>query len=81
MDLTSDQVKAVQNGEAVPITLNQTECIVLRKDVYQQVANLLSVSCSMSDEERARIGWEAGKSIGWDTPEMAQYDDYDAYRQ
>jgi hypothetical protein len=32
-----------------------------------------------TDEEHMRIGWESGKSIGWEEPEMAEYDSYDEH--
>jgi hypothetical protein len=40
-----------------------------------------NVDPEANDEGLARLGWESGKSIGWDTPEMAQYDHYDDYRE
>ena len=37
MTLTSEQTVAIQNGQAVSVTVDQTECIVLRKDVFQEI--------------------------------------------
>jgi hypothetical protein len=31
MNLSTKQVQAIENGEAVPITIGQTECVVIRK--------------------------------------------------
>ena len=81
MDLTADQYQAVENGEAVAVKLRETDCVVLRKDVYDRIATLLNANQFTTDEERARLGWEAGVSIGWNNPEMTQYDDYDAHRK
>jgi hypothetical protein len=78
MNLTSEQITALHNGQPVSIILEQTECIVVRKDIYDRMAADQGLA---TDEEQARIGWESGKEIGWDTPEMAQYNNYDAYRQ
>ncbi len=35
MHLT-DQQQAIEHGDAVPVVVNQTECIVIRKDVYEK---------------------------------------------
>jgi hypothetical protein len=41
MDLTIDQIDAVQAGQPVTVTIRETECVVVRKDVYERVQNLL----------------------------------------
>ena len=40
MDLTSEQVQAIREGEPVPVVPPEVgeECIVLRRDVYERVA-------------------------------------------
>ena len=35
MQLTTEQKQALERGEAVPITIDQTECVVVRKDRYE----------------------------------------------
>lgn len=37
MNLTSEQVQAIQNGEPVPVTVGQTECVLVRKDRFRQM--------------------------------------------
>lgn len=37
MDLTNDQKSAVVRGEAVPIVVDATECVVVRADVFERV--------------------------------------------
>ena len=39
MDLTSEQVQAVREGEPVPVLPPEvgTECVLVRKDVYERV--------------------------------------------
>ena len=54
------------------------ECVVVRRDVYERLAQYSDTS--PADEELVRLGWESGKAIGWNTPEMAEYDDYDRNR-
>lgn len=36
MDLTEQQRQAVEQGEAVTLTLGQTRCVLIREDVYEQ---------------------------------------------
>jgi hypothetical protein len=36
LDLTAEQRTALEGGEPVPCVLNQTECVVLRKDVFER---------------------------------------------
>jgi hypothetical protein len=36
MDLTDDQKEAVVRGEAVPVLIGSTDCIVIRADVFQR---------------------------------------------
>jgi hypothetical protein len=36
LNLTSDQQLAIQNGVAVPVTINDTECVLVRKDVFER---------------------------------------------
>jgi hypothetical protein len=81
MIFSTEQVQAIECGEAVPIMVGQTECVVIRKEVYDRVKRVLYYDGELTDEEAALLGWEAGKSIGWDTPEMAEYDDYDRFRK
>lgn len=36
MTLTPSQLAAIHNGEAVPLIVDQTECVLVRKDVYEK---------------------------------------------
>ena len=37
MDITSSQLDAIQHGEAVEITFDQTPCVVVRKDLFERM--------------------------------------------
>jgi hypothetical protein len=80
MNFTEEQQQAVENGEAVPINIGNSECVVLRKDIYDRVKGIIYDGSQISDETAALLGWESGKGIGWESPEMAEYDDYDLHR-
>jgi hypothetical protein len=74
MELSTDQMRALENGEAVPVTINHTSCIILRTDVYERVQALLDMEASYPlIDETFREGWEA--------PGMADYDRYDEWKQ
>ncbi len=40
MNLTNDQVKAIENGEPVPVVVGKTEIVLIRKDVYEKLLTL-----------------------------------------
>jgi hypothetical protein len=37
MTLTSDQLAALKSGQVVPCLLGQTECVVIRKDIFERM--------------------------------------------
>jgi hypothetical protein len=70
MELSTAQIQAVENGEAVPITVGHTQCVLLREDLYKRVQALLDLEATYPLlGETFREGWEA--------PGMADYDRYD----
>ena len=70
MELSAAQMQAIENGEAVPITVGHTKCVLLREDFYQRVKALLDLEATYPLlDEAFREGWEA--------PGMADYDRYD----
>jgi hypothetical protein len=36
MELTAEQERAIQSGQAVPVTVGGAACVVLRKDIYER---------------------------------------------
>lgn len=81
MDLTHEQIQAIREVVPVPILPPEVgeKCVLVREDVYARISRLFYGN--PSDEELARLGWEAAKEIGWDTPEMAEYNDYGAHKR
>jgi hypothetical protein len=70
MELSATQMQAIENGEAVPIMVGRTKCVLLREDLYQRVKALLDLEATYPLlDEAFREGWEA--------PGMANYDRYD----
>jgi hypothetical protein len=42
MNLTNDQLKAVEAGVPVPVLLDSTKCVLLREDVYDRLRQVTS---------------------------------------
>jgi hypothetical protein len=42
MNLTAAQQKAIEQGEPVTVTVGRTECVILRRDVYERDSQLAS---------------------------------------
>jgi hypothetical protein len=70
MELSAAQMRAIENGEAVPITVGHTRCVLIREDLYERVKAVLDVQDAypLLDETFRE---------GWDAPGMADYDRYD----
>lgn len=40
MELNNEQKQALEQGEAVPVTVDETRCVVVREDVYERIRSL-----------------------------------------
>lgn len=70
MQLSTAQIQALENGEAVPITVGHTKCVLMREDLYERVKAVLDI-------EDAYPLLDKTCREGWDAPGMADYDRYD----
>ena len=67
MNLTSEQQQAIAEGVPVPVIVNQTECILVRKDVFERI----------HDEFDPRLTYAAVlKAWDADDEDPAQYREY-----
>jgi len=74
MELSAEQLRAVENGEAVPVTVQHTKCVLIRADIYERVKVLIEIEETYPlIDETFREGWEA--------PGMADYDRYDEWKR
>ena len=73
MNLTAEQKQAIEKGEAVPVTVDHTDCILIRKDVYDSVRSLLDDSEWPQEELRHQLA-KSAEANGWNEPEMDDYD-------
>jgi hypothetical protein len=70
MELSAAQIQAIESGEAVPITVGRTKCVLIREDLYERVKAVLDI------EDAYPLLDETFRE-GWDAPGMADYDRYD----
>jgi len=75
MNLTTEQVQAVQRGQ--PVRLSDTElgvdCVLVRADIFQSLAYDDRLQ---TDGERQYLLHEFGRRAGWDDPELDVYEEY-----
>ena len=78
MQLSMQQKQAIENGEAVRIDAEGIDCVLLRRDVYDQVRQRLGCDDgSLTAKERQFLLQQAAERAGWNDPEMSVYDDLD----
>ena len=70
MELSAAQIRAIENGEAVAITVGHIKCVLMREDLYKRVKPVLDI------EDAYPLLDETFRE-GWDAPGMADYDRYD----
>ena len=79
MDLTSEQVQAIKQGEPVHVVLPEVgeECVVLRAGAYADVLHALE---GIDPKQAYPLIDEAWRE-GCNTPGMSDYDRYEEHRQ
>jgi len=51
MNLTQQQEEAVQNGDAITVQIGKSECIVIRRDIFDRAMVRLYDDSEMTDNE------------------------------
>jgi hypothetical protein len=77
--LTEEQRGQLESGKAVDVTDSITAevYVVLRKDVYERVRNLLYDDSEWTDDEMRLQLARSAKENGWEEAGMEAYDRYD----
>lgn len=70
MNLTSEQRHTLQQGEAVPMMVDETKCVLIRNDVYEQLKELLDDW----DPRLLRRHLATMMAEDWNDPVMNVYD-------
>jgi len=77
MDLTSEQVRAIDHGDAVPVIVEGRSCVVLRQDVYDRVKRVTDFDDSDMSPDETYLAVLAA----WDQDEDPGLDAYQDYKQ
>jgi hypothetical protein len=49
--LTREQKRALEQGDAVPVCIDDTECVVVRRDIYERVKRIIHDHSPVDPEE------------------------------
>jgi len=58
-DLTADQRTALENGEPVSYVLDHTECVVVRKDVFERMQRVAYDDSELTPQEMISLAERA----------------------
>ena len=68
MNLSTEQLKALRGGDAIPITVGHTHCVLIRKNVYERVKEVVQYDDSQwTDDEIEALGAQTFEQL--DRPE------------
>ncbi|MDP7254082.1 MAG: hypothetical protein QGF00_31060 [Planctomycetota bacterium] len=70
MKVTSEQLQALKNGKTVSIEVDRTECILVRKDVYQKIRQLSYDDSEWTEDEMEALAGEMFDQL--DNPQKIQ---------
>jgi hypothetical protein len=80
VQLTPDQQRAIDHGQPVPVTLGQTECVVVRRDVYEKSRDISRETSEVSHDDLRAIFARGIESSDWNDPTMDVYDEYEKHK-
>jgi hypothetical protein len=83
IQLNDEQRQQLSSGRAVVVTDSQSSdtYVVLRKDTYERVCNLLYDDSDWTEDEMRQQLARAAQANGWNEPGMEAYDSYDEERR
>ena len=74
MKISAEQIEALSHGQAVPVEVRGTSCVLLRQDIYARLESVLDIESAYPlVDETFREGWEA--------PGMQDYDRYEELKK
>ncbi|HCO27389.1 MAG TPA: hypothetical protein DIT97_31935 [Gimesia maris] len=79
MKLTKEQAEAISRGEEIPVDVEGTECVLVRKDIYAKISEDVSKGRSdeLTEEDIRKLLARSYESSDWNDPAMDIYNDYD----
>ncbi len=78
ISLTPEQESALALGQPVRVLLSETDtdCVLIRADVYNLARSMVYNDAPLSEEERIAAIRHAGTRAGWDDPDLDVYEEY-----
>jgi len=77
MDLTNEQVRSIDHGDAVLIVVDGRSCVLLRQDVYDRVKRVFDFEDSEMRPEETYLAVVAA----WDQDDDPGLDAYQDYKR
>jgi hypothetical protein len=81
IELTEDQGRAIDTAGEMPPTVvdprTSTPYVLLRKDLYERLKNMVYDDSEIRDEELRLMLARSAAGNGWEEPGMDVYDRYD----
>lgn len=81
MNLTPEQVESATRGEPVRVSVDGSELVLVRADLYQRVKSLVYDDRELTDEDMRSLLAAIGERAGWLDPSMDVYDNYGENRK
>ena len=78
--ISKTQVREAEKGIPVAVRIDNTDYVLIRKDVYEKVQSIYDAS-EWSHEELLQTFARAAQSSDWNDPSMDVYDDYDCAKK
>jgi hypothetical protein len=77
MELTDGEIRAIDEGNAVPVVVDGRPCVVLRSDIYDRVKRIIEYD----DSELTPDETYAAVLAAWDQEEDPGLDVYQDYKR
>ncbi len=73
MNLSADQLKALDRGQAVPLNIDERKCVVVRRDVYERAKDLSCDDTEMDPSEAYPLVDEVMADADANDPTLESY--------
>jgi hypothetical protein len=75
LSLTDEQLKSVKNGEPLRLTVDNTDYVLIRAELYEGAKSLFDDN-PLTQDDRMQLLQDFGTRAGWEDPEMDVYEVY-----
>ncbi len=75
MNLSNEQIQALDRGQAVPLTVDGRACVVIRREVYERAKPAIEYDASEWTAEEMRSVMARTMDDDWSDPRVDVYDE------